>query len=219
MIKEKDLQFKRTNRMRQSTTRIVIHHSASHDVDAKEIHQWHLDRGWLGIGYHFVIRENGDIERGRDEGTVGAHAGGSGNFDSIGVCLTGNFEKNEPTEEQIESLVWLTNYLNKYGELDIQGHSDVMNTACPGKYFPWDLFRDKLHDSIFEVTKEGDEMYKHFADVPDDAWYADDVNEMHERGLLNGYEDGTFRPEEPVTRAEQAVIMRRIIEQIEQVIK
>ena len=60
---------------RSSTRMIVLHHSASRDVPAAEIHGWHLARGWAGIGYHFVIRKNGNIEQGRPMQMIGAHAG------------------------------------------------------------------------------------------------------------------------------------------------
>ena len=48
---------------------IIIHCSAtkpSMDIGVKEINEWHLQRGWSGIGYHYVIRRNGDLETGRD---------------------------------------------------------------------------------------------------------------------------------------------------------
>ena len=41
-----------------------------------------------------------------------------------------------------------------------------------------------------------------FPDVDESALYADDVNKLVDAGVLNGYEDGTFRPEGNVTRAE-----------------
>ncbi len=205
-IKEKDLQFKRQPRKRKSTNAVIIHHSYSDDVSVKEIHRWHLDRDWIGVGYHFVVRANGDIERGRPQGSVGAHAGATANSDSVGVCLLGDFEEHEPTDEQMNSLVKLLDYLGEeYGELELKGHNDVGSTSCPGRYFPWEGLRKRL--------KEGKEVAgKHFQDVPDDAWYADAINELHEEGLLKGHEDGTFKPEKPMTRAEHAVTMRRLIE-------
>ncbi len=60
--------------------------------------------------------------------------------------------------------------------------------------------------------KEAEEMAgKHFKDVPDSAWYASSVNSLYEAGLIGGYDDGTFRPEQPLTRAEVAVLMLRIV--------
>lgn len=41
-----------------------------------------------------------------------------------------------------------------------------------------------------------------FSDVSADAWYADYVSLCATYGIINGYEDGTFRPEADITRAE-----------------
>jgi len=138
---------------RKSTKRAIIHHSASPDVPASTIHGWHLGQKWAGIGYHFVIRSGGAIERGRPEHTIGSHSGPAGNGDSIGIVLTGNFETGKPTAAQIESLVWLLkDYLQpKYGQLTVIGHKDVMATACPGRNFPWEELRERLEDDEMAV--------------------------------------------------------------------
>ena len=55
--------------MRKKTDYIFIHCSAtkpSMDVDAKEIDRWHRARGFLKIGYHFVIKRDGTKEIGRE---------------------------------------------------------------------------------------------------------------------------------------------------------
>lgn len=149
-ITETNLKFSSSLTARRSTTRAIIHHSASPDVMASTIHGWHLNQKWSGIGYHFVIRAGGAIERGRPEDTIGAHSGPAGNGDSIGVVLTGNFEYDKPTESQLDSLVWLiTQYLEpKYGKLQVMGHKDVMATACPGRNFPWAELRERLEGSV-----------------------------------------------------------------------
>lgn len=49
-----------------------------------------------------------------------------------------------------------------------------------------------------------------FGDVDDSAWYANAVNYMASTGILNGYPDGTFKPNQPVTEAEFAVICWRL---------
>jgi N-acetyl-anhydromuramyl-L-alanine amidase AmpD len=152
-IKETKLSFKSGMKQRNKTNRFIIHHTASQDVPASTIHQWHLNQGWSGIGYHFVIRQNGDIERGRAENLIGAHAGEKGNPDSIGIVLTGNFETGKPTTAQMDSLVWLLkDYLfPKYGVKPVIGHKDVMATACPGKNFPWEELRERLEDDEMAV--------------------------------------------------------------------
>ena len=90
-IIETNLQFKGNMSVRKRTSRIILHHAAASVCDAKTIHAWHLGRGFSGIGYHFLIRKNGTIERGRAENLVGAHAAGN-NSNSIGICFEGNFE-------------------------------------------------------------------------------------------------------------------------------
>lgn len=77
---------------------IIVHHSASVRGDATAIHQWHRERGWNGIGYHYVIANgvshgghacsDGEIQAGREEHVAGAHARNR-NQSSLGVCLIG----------------------------------------------------------------------------------------------------------------------------------
>jgi N-acetyl-anhydromuramyl-L-alanine amidase AmpD len=70
--------------------RIVIHCSDSdqsaHD-NVETIEQWHKERGFASIGYHFVITKK-EIEQGRPIHVQGAHTKGY-NDDSIGICVTG----------------------------------------------------------------------------------------------------------------------------------
>lgn len=81
---------------RKSTTMIIIHCSATiegQDIKAKTIKQWHLQRGFADIGYHYIIDLDGTIEKGRDESLVGAHCVGK-NAISIGICYVGGCDKN-----------------------------------------------------------------------------------------------------------------------------
>ena len=198
-IVETNLQFNGSLNKRKSTKRAIIHHSASADVPASTIHQWHLNQGRSGIGYHFVIRANGAIERGRPEWAIGSHSGPAGNGDSIGIVLTGNFEAGKPTAAQIESLVWLLkDYLQpKYGPLAVIGHKDVMATACPGRNFPWDELRERLED---------DEMiYKTLNDVPE--WGRPLIKKLIDRKSLAG--DGKGNINLPEATLKTLVILER----------
>lgn len=181
-IVETNFRFNGSLTRRKSTKRVILHHSASPDVPASTIHGWHLGQKWAGIGYHFVIRANGAIERGRPEWAIGSHSGPAGNVDSIGIVLTGNFQYERPTAAQIESLVWLiTQYLEpRYGNLDVIGHKDVMATACPGKNFPWEELRERLEDEEM--------IYKTLNDVPD--WGKPLVKKLMDRGSLKGEGNG-----------------------------
>ena len=52
---------------RRSTTRIILHHAAASKCTAQQIHSWHLANGWVGIGYHFFVRKDGSVYRGRPD--------------------------------------------------------------------------------------------------------------------------------------------------------
>lgn len=104
-----------------ASDKAVIHHTASHDVSAQTIDQWHKEKGWDGIGYHFIIRADGTIEQGRPISKQGAHA--KGRNDYVGIALTGY---DEFTPLQIKSLKKLII------ELKIS-HIERHHQDCPGK--------------------------------------------------------------------------------------
>lgn len=122
---------------RSATRRIILHHAAAISCGASTIHKWHKANGWAGIGYHFVVRKSGTIERGRPEWALGAHASGS-NSDSIGICFEGDFTSEQMNDTQQTAGQQLISWIkSKYGISKVQKHSDVCSTSCPGKNFPF----------------------------------------------------------------------------------
>lgn len=124
---------------RSKTNRMILHHADAEVCGAQTIHQWHKQNGWAGCGYHFVVRKDGTIERGRPENTVGAHASGA-NSDSIGICFEGDYdvEHNMPEPQKAAGKELVAYLKNKYSISRVQKHKDVTATTCPGKYFPFD---------------------------------------------------------------------------------
>lgn len=123
---------------RNTTNRIILHHAAVSNCSADDVDRWHKSKGWTCIGYHFFVRKDGSIYRGRREEAVGAHAYGS-NTDSIGICAEGNFENETMGDVQKQALKELVAYLkNKYGISTVKRHRDVNSTACPGKNYPFE---------------------------------------------------------------------------------
>jgi len=117
-------------------TCIVVHNADAKICSVQEVHQWHLGNGWTGIGYHYFIRKDGSIYRGRPEWAQGAHALGY-NTKSIGICLEGKFMVEVPTQEQLNSLKDLiTDIRSRYKDIHVYGHKELNNTDCPGIYFP-----------------------------------------------------------------------------------
>ena len=80
-------------------------------------------------------------------------------------------------------------------------------------------FRPNASITRAEFTKIAVSFFKHvggasanpFSDVPESAWYAEFVKAAAELGLIDGYEDGTFRPNAPITRAEACTIVNRTL--------
>ena len=135
-IIETNLEFKYMS-TRKSTERIILHHADAKNCSAEDIHRWHLNNGWSGAGYHFLVRKDGKVYRLRPEDKVGAHAYGS-NYNSLGVCFEGNFMEEDMPEAQKEAGKELVAYLkNKYNITTVQAHRDVCATSCPGDNFPF----------------------------------------------------------------------------------
>lgn len=132
-IKKAHLQFTSLSK-RSQTKYIIIHHTAStSDMTVESIHQQHLNQGWAGIGYNLYINKKGEIWEGRPVEMSGAQCEGF-NSSSVGVCLSGNFEIEEPNQKQITALKEVIKYLKgKYPNACIVGHRDLKTTACPGK--------------------------------------------------------------------------------------
>ncbi|HBC93952.1 MAG TPA: hypothetical protein DCZ10_13925 [Pelotomaculum sp.] len=202
-IHEANLQFNGGFRTRPYTKRIVVHHSAS-DIGTtiRDIHQWHLNRDYAGVGYHYVIYPDGSIWRGRPEWARGAHAyqdpQHDANVDGMGICLIGNFQTSKPTTAQMESLVWLIQDIHiRFPGIAVIGHKHVMPTACPGALFPWKELYARLEDD--EMT------YKTLNDVPD--WGKPVVQKLINRGSLAG--DGKGNINLPESTLKTLVILDR----------
>lgn len=119
---------------------IIIHCSATpsgRDVTAAEIDKWHRERGFLRIGYHYVVRLDGSLEVGRPLDMVGAHCKGH-NVNTIGIVYVGGIDENGQyadtrTAEQRVTMDALISFLVKSFSkiLTISGHRDYAAKACP----------------------------------------------------------------------------------------
>ncbi len=137
---------------------IIIHHSGSPTGSATSIASQHLDRGFKGLGYHFVI-SNG---QGAPDGQIhvgyrwmhqapGAHASGPDadrlNRETIGICLIGDGDRRSFTDAQLASLTSLVALLQNaanIGDAGIYLSRDVSPTSGPGRLFPEASFRQTL---------------------------------------------------------------------------
>ena len=76
--------------------KLIVHCSATRegqDIDIDTIKDWHVNgRGWRDVGYHYVIKLDGTIQKGRMDNVPGAHCRKL-NMSSLGICYIGGVEK------------------------------------------------------------------------------------------------------------------------------
>ncbi len=128
-------------------------------------------RGWIDIGYHFLIDPFGNIFEGRPIGVLGAHVKGH-NTGNVGISLMGNYHppvSNQPSPEIIAAFVTIGKYLQSaYGVTapKFYAHRDLGATDCPGDVLYARM--PELKDLIFkaEVPVISMRMDPSFAQVP-----------------------------------------------------
>ena len=172
---------------------ITVHAAAtfpSMDIDIDWIRDIHVNQnGWSDVGYHYFIKRDGTIEKGRPENRTGAHVGGH-NTGNLGICMAGGLKQGTKipqdnfTPEQYTSLSKLLDQLmDKYPEAKLMGHNDFPNhksRGCPcfnqHVYFDWlKSSRDALYkpDDWFDHSKY--DWHTHSNDswlVPNDFYEA-----------------------------------------------
>ncbi|MEW6545911.1 MAG: N-acetylmuramoyl-L-alanine amidase [Bacillota bacterium] len=136
---------------------ITLHHTLSAPAppyrEIRTIQEYHLSRGFYDIGYHFLVDRPSyvsgqDVYWGREtqpDGSLslGAHARDH-NQGNIGVAVLGNYEVEQPSPAQLQTLAALLAWLCFVWDIDpasIVPHSDLNPTSCPGKHLavaiPW----------------------------------------------------------------------------------
>lgn len=144
------LKFRGNLAMDNNPENIVVHHALKRNCTIQDVHSWHLANGWAGCGYHFFINKKGEVFRGRPDEAVGAHCPQeSMNRRSYGICLEGCYEEyldqtdRSVPPEQLDALVELVKFLGVPSE-KVFKHADFAQKLCPGNFFPWKEFKERL---------------------------------------------------------------------------
>jgi len=162
---------------------------------------WPNQKDYNDIDYHFGIGPSGTVYPGRDARTIGWHAGGALpgkpeiNTYALGVCFMGDFTYNPPNSTQYWAGVKLVaNLCIQYHITfdQIYGHKEIRGTtSCPGNAFPLAQFKEDVRMQIAG-----------FWDVSYNDWFWEALKELTSSGIVRGYDDKTFRPNQYITRAE-----------------
>lgn len=163
-IIEETYNWMNTNFKEHKPNAIVVHHALSQSCTAQNVHSWHLARGWKGIAYHYFIRKDGSVYRGRKEKHKGGHLLSAENNNTLGICLEGCYTdyvvngkvltEIAVPDAQMNSLILLVKDIKtRWAIKAIKKHADYPSAKkegkdCPGKYFPWERFINLLSDPV-----------------------------------------------------------------------
>jgi len=135
---------------------IIVHNSGTRQGSARvfDYYHRHVRRMKNGLAYHFVIgngtsTRNGQIEIG--ERWIKQMRGGHVHSDymnniGLGICLVGDFNRDQPTRAQLEACEELIKYLQERcsSKMQVRPHREVnpprWATDCPGDVFPYGWF-------------------------------------------------------------------------------
>jgi N-acetylmuramoyl-L-alanine amidase len=139
-VEELDAEFQNIFR---DITEVVIHATETYtnkDIGSVEINNLQVELGHEGIGYHYVIRRDGRLQRGRPVNRIGEHASTNGHDTySIGIAMVGGLnvssgENNATdyrssqsfTREQFTTLEKFVNsFYRRYPGGQVFGHNDI----------------------------------------------------------------------------------------------
>lgn len=132
-------------------THLVIHHTEKFGWDIHRTHHHHLNKnGWDGVGYNYFIEYDSSIQIGRGL-HVGAHAYGH-NRNSIGICVTGNYDYETLSPDMRETLYVLCLHFMEMFHLnpsDVYGHRELgAKKTCPGTSIDMEVIRYDLKELL-----------------------------------------------------------------------
>jgi N-acetylmuramoyl-L-alanine amidase len=174
VIIDSKLQFNGVLATGNKPDQIVLHNADAIKCTIHDVHSWHLSNGWSGCGYHYFVRKDGTIYRGRPENAIGAHCPPS-NSHSIGICAEGDYmkETDMPLKQMISIInlcIWIE---SRYHIVRVVGHKEVpYSTDCPGIYFPLNKIRNGIKAGISQpilpskpVSTKGNPVVLHVQDA------------------------------------------------------
>lgn len=205
-IIETNIQWTKSLASRKATNYIALHHAAAKSASVYDVDSWHKDKGWAGIGYHFYVRKDGSIYRGRPLHTIGAHATGK-NEVSIGICVEGDYTSEHMPDVQKRAIAELLHNLKSdYPNAQIVGHGEIGASSCPGKNFPLAELKDynkilnteeqsmsnkelceqikKLEERIETLEKEREKVYHYGIDLPEEFY--ETMEKLMNKGYFKG---------------------------------
>lgn len=134
----------------------IVLHTAAYDGEEdtlEDIIRWHRARGFKTIGYHYYIKKDGKVKKGREDNRQGAHCiANNMNEKSLGICFEGHHDIEEWTPKQKSAFYNLSVKLIKKYYIDVEkiiGHREAYELVpvpktCPGKKIDMQKVRRRI---------------------------------------------------------------------------
>ncbi|MGE4353143.1 MAG: N-acetylmuramoyl-L-alanine amidase [Oscillospiraceae bacterium] len=205
--------------IRSVTDTIVIHHAAANGETAEQIHNYHKNvNGWAGIAYHYYVRKDGSVYRGRPENTIGGHTLNE-NGHTIGICFEGDYENvdTEMPAVQLEAgQELIADIKTRYPDIAIKRHKDYNATACPGKNFPFEELTEEMTQEKFNEMMDAYLTEKQNQELS--SWSQEAREWAEGNGLITGDGSGNMQYKSACTREMMVVFLHRFYNLIKSVI-
>lgn len=94
-------------------------------------------------------------------------------------------------------------------------NADIMNGYSDGNLGLDDvLTREQAASIIYNLSGKIEPISSNFIDVPKDKWSFSAINSLKEQGIMNGFEDGSFRPNDLINRSEFSFIIYKFLNKL-----
>lgn len=206
---------------------LVIHDTGNSNKGAGALnHRNYVENNKRGASAHYFVDDKVIVQYVGDSLAAGSVGDGKGRFGitnsnslSIEMCINSDGDYSKMYKNTVELTKNLMKKFNIPCERVVR-HYDASRKNCPGhmrqnNWSKWWQFKEDIKkpiewkidlskDSEFGVNKVMEKDYK-------GHWAEKAIDEVKEAGVMKGYEDGSFKPDEKITRAEVAVIVSKLL--------
>lgn len=138
--------------------------------------------------------------------------------DSVGVVYNNLSDTEKPYFARDELVDFITKLAKPWHRIVNVNDSSVDQSQSTMRfYFDNDVYTEAYWNSVSEAASTVETAFDRYQvvrepleDVSEDAWYGNDVLDLRMNNVVKGYDDGTFRPDKPVTRAEFVAMIVRM---------
>ena len=172
----------------------------NHQNLQKGMENFHIQSGFGQIAQHITIFPDGKILLGRSFNVTPASIS---NHNTGAFCIEqiGDFDqgKDKVTPAQLKAVLEVSRWFVKHKNTQIIFHNERSTKTCPGSgYLPKEEFMSQVNNT--------NDYQNH--------WAKEDIEKMKELGIMSGFPDGSFKPDEILTRAQFASSINRLLKLI-----